>query len=477
MSNNQNESIQLIKNTTIYAIGDIVPKLLSFIIFPILTSYLSLEDYGIINYVNTLNVFLSILGFLCLNTYYLVFYYRQESEEAKQRLLGNLSLFVIGLNVVGSVLLCLLERLFPHLLSDKIDFYPYIFMGIITNLSSILAILPSALYRVKENPLPLTVLNVLRGGLTTLCTVVLVVGCGYTALGVLFSSMIISVLFGIIFIAVTWRETKWNFNWNQIRMALTFSLPLIPGSIAYYLMLMSDRFFIERYLDLTQLGIYSTASTLAMVLNVITYGAYKAFEPYLFKIYGTVGFEEKFCKIRNYYGAIVLIGSAALSLFAQDFLRVFASEQYQTVYYYVPLVEIGVVFSSFNLLYSTVITAQGRTKMNSLFTIIGGMISLFVNILLISLIGLFAACLASTLSFGAIMLFSIIYSRLYKDIRRVFVLFILISILVTVSVYFVLLEDVLISVLVRFAILLVVFLMVLSSLKIRLVDIVTKFKK
>lgn len=457
--------------------GDIVPKLLSFIVFPILTSYLSLEDYGIINYVNTLNVFLSILGFLCLNTYYLVFYYRQESEEAKQRLLGNLSLFVIGLNVAGSVLLCLLETLFPHLFSDNIDFYPYIFMGIITNLSSILAILPSALYRVKENPLPLTVLNMLKGGLVTLCTIVLVVGCGYTALGVLFSSMIISVLFGIIFITVTWRETEWNFNWNQIRMALTFSLPLIPGSIAYYLMSMSDRFFIERYLDLTQLGIYSTASTLAMVLNVITYGAYKAFEPYLFKIYGKAEFEDEFCKIRNYYGAIILIGSAALSLFAQDFFRVFASEQYQTVYYYVPLIEIGVVFSSFSMLYSTVITAQGRTKKNSLFTITGGITSLLVNILLMPLIGLFAACVASALSFGVIMLLSIIYSGLYKEIKRILILFLVISILVTVSVYFVSVEDVLISVLVRFVMFLAVSLVALSSLKIRLVDIVINIRK
>lgn len=47
------EFSKLIKNTTIYALGDIVPKIISFLIFPVLTSYLSPEDYGIINYVNT----------------------------------------------------------------------------------------------------------------------------------------------------------------------------------------------------------------------------------------------------------------------------------------------------------------------------------------------------------------------------------------------------------------------------------------
>ena len=42
----------LIKNTTIYAIGDIVPRLLGFISFPILTNYLSPAEYGIVNYIN-----------------------------------------------------------------------------------------------------------------------------------------------------------------------------------------------------------------------------------------------------------------------------------------------------------------------------------------------------------------------------------------------------------------------------------------
>ena len=57
----ESDSKGLIKNTAIYAIGDIIPKLLSFIVFPVLTSYLSPADYGIVNYVNTFNLFFSII--------------------------------------------------------------------------------------------------------------------------------------------------------------------------------------------------------------------------------------------------------------------------------------------------------------------------------------------------------------------------------------------------------------------------------
>lgn len=123
-------------------------------------------------------------------------------------------------------------------------------------------------------------------------TVVLVVYFEFTAEGVLYSTMFVTIVFGVVFLLITIRNMNFVFNLSQIHRALLFSLPLLPGSIAYYLLSMSDRFFIERYLDLTQLGIYSTASTLAMILNILAYGAYKAFEPYFFKIYG----KEGFCK-------------------------------------------------------------------------------------------------------------------------------------------------------------------------------------
>ena len=219
----ESDSKGLIKNTAIYAIGDIIPKLLSFIVFPVLTSYLSPADYGIVNYVNTFNLFFSIIGLLCLNTYYLVYYYRESTEVDKRNLLGNLSLFILGLNFILSVIVCISGAYFPNLLSDKITFYPYLFIGIVTNFFNLMMILPSALYRLKEKPLPLTILNVLRGVLTTVLTVVLVVYFEFTAEGVLYSTMFVTIVFGVVFLLITIRNMNFVFNLSQIHRALLFS--------------------------------------------------------------------------------------------------------------------------------------------------------------------------------------------------------------------------------------------------------------
>lgn len=471
----QSESKQLLKNTSIYAIGDIIPKLLSFLVFPVMTSYLVPEDYGIINYVNTLNVFLTILGVLCLNTYYLVHYYRQENEEAKQRLLGNLSLFVILLNVLMTIVMCLLGWTFPRFFSDKIPFFPYIFIGLGTNLFSIIAIYPSALYRAKENPLPLTVLNVLRGVLTTTSMVVLVVCFGLTSFGVLLSSLIITAIFSFVFMVMTWKDTTWNLNSKQLKMALAFALPLIPGSIASYLITMSDRFFIERYLDLNQLGIYSTAASLAMVLNVITYGAYKAFEPYIFKVYGHETFEEKFNKIRDYFLAVILLVGAGISLFAQDFFRIFASDRYQMVYIYVPFVVGSITLASITLLYGTLLAVQGRAKLSSILTMIGGCISVLLNIAFMPMMGLWAACLASNISLLFILVMSVVFGKLYGKLMKSVIVILVTVGMVAASVYALQLNNIFISIVTRIGILLFLALFVLSMLRIKVMRPVRNF--
>ena len=138
----------------IYALGDIIPRVLSFAVFPVLTTYLTPADYGVVNYVNTIVFLLSTIGFLCLNTYYLVYYFKVGDEQQQRKLLGGLSIFVIGLNILLSLIIFGAGWFAPSLFSSQIDFFPYIALGVGVNFCNILAVLPSALYRVQERPLP-----------------------------------------------------------------------------------------------------------------------------------------------------------------------------------------------------------------------------------------------------------------------------------------------------------------------------------
>lgn len=426
---------KLVKNSIIYAVGDIAPRLLGFISFPILTSYLSPDEYGIVNYVNTIILFLTTIGFLCLNTYYLVYYYKQENEQQQRRLLGNLTIFVVGINLLLSIILFAVGPALFGLMESNIDFYPYIAIGIVTNFFGIFSTLPSALFRLQERPLPLTIINIIKGVLVFGLTITLVVGFGFKAEGLLYSQMILTIIFGLIFLYITVRNMTWCINWSQIKAALIFSLPLLPGSISYLLTSMFDRILIDKYLNLADLGIYSSASSLALVLNIIAYGAYKAFEPYIFKNYGTPNFRQQFIRLYNGFFIVMTAGAFGIALFAKEFFRIFSEAQYHIAYIYVPVIAIGVLCAALAMPYGTVITARGKTKINSAISIGGGVVSLSLNIFLLPRVGLFGACITSATTYTLILLSNIYFSQIRIPHRRTILTALLMVIAIAIAVY------------------------------------------
>jgi len=450
------ESKKLIKNTTIYALGDILPRFLGFISFPILTRYLLPADYGIINYVNTLNVFLLSIGFLCVNTYYLVHYYRCPDDLARKKLLGNLFSFVLIINTGILLLLLIFGKYFFHVIGANVPFYPYIVIGLFTNFFNIFSVLPSALYRLLEKPIFLTALNILDAVLSLVLMLVLVIHYHYSAAGALSAGLIVNFIFVFIYLYKVREHIRWNIDFKQIKTVLAFSLPLVPGSIAYYLTTISDRILIDKYLNLTDLGIYGTASSIALILNIFSYGAYKAFEPYIFKNWGTESFMNSFEKIRNGFMFVLLIGVLCLSVFSKEFFTIMTGAKFHIAYWYLPMIIAGVYSTSLNMLYGTIITAMGKTKVSSLINVGGAVISVGLNVLLLPKFGLITAALVSSFAMTVVLSCSILYTRLKVDHYKPLLCVLISALTIYVLVYVVKIESMVLSIALKSCLLLAV---------------------
>src|SRR5438105_2344340 len=150
------------KNAALYTIGEIIPRILAFLLLPVLTKYLTTSDYGISSYITTVVTFLYVLTSLSVNTYALRSYYKIKSEVEKKKMLGNIFLF---LNGFGLIMLCLEALLFPILLnafSVQVPFYPYFLLGLIINFFDVASIIPLIAYRVNEDAKGFVLLSVGR---------------------------------------------------------------------------------------------------------------------------------------------------------------------------------------------------------------------------------------------------------------------------------------------------------------------------
>lgn len=400
-----------LKNTLIYASGDIIPKILVFISFPILTRYLTTEDYGIVNFVNTISMFLLVLSILNLNTYYLVNFHKLGSTYSKKKLLGNLTTFLFIYNLIILLITSFAGYLYDSKITSQVAFFPFIFIGVLSNFFNAFSILPLASFRLKENARAFASANIIKNILQLALTILFVVHLQLSSKGVLYSILIANVIFFFYYAFYSMRNAELTYNSHQIKEALTFSLPLVPGAIAYLLITLSDRILIAKYLSFDKLGIYSTAATLGLLINIISSGFYQALEPYIFKRYHETDFKPEFIRIRKLFYSILLVCSLGLALYSQEFLFYMSNESFHNAYIYVPPILLGGIFSGLNLIYSTTITARGNTKVNSFNIMIGCLASVVLNLLLIPLIGIWGAPTSFAIAFFIMLLLSIYKSK------------------------------------------------------------------
>jgi O-antigen/teichoic acid export membrane protein len=365
-------------------------------------SYFSPEHYGIISYINALITIFPVIATLGLSTYVIRFYFEQRNEVDKKKLIGNVFLFISFVNII---ILVFGYVFIPYLLDFfkvSIPWNPYLKYAFIGYFLDIFSIIPLVLFRIKQNAKVFVFLNITKVVLQYVLILTCVIYYDLGLEGLYLGNLIALVPFFFIYVFLMFKLSILNINFQQIKEGLIFSLPLIPSSISFILLNYSDRFFIEKYVSLDYLGIYNIAFTIAFSLNLFISSIYKAVEPELFQKYSQGKEFKSFVNtFKKYYLFFLYVFAILIALFTQEIIFMI-SDEYELVYYYVPLILISVLMSGSNIIYSGILTAEKNIKLISKTVIIGTIISILLNAILIPMYGIVGACFSSAISFFTI---------------------------------------------------------------------------
>ena len=400
----------LIKQSVLYAIGEIIPKLVSFFLLPIYTHYLSNTDYGIISYTNSFVMFLYVLCVLSLNTYVLRFYFEKEDEDYRKRLLGNFYIIIAGVNILLSLLAYFLLPIVIEKYDIQVPWNPYFKLAIITNFLEVFSVIPLVMYRVKQQAKWFIILSLSRTLLQILLIFLLIVVFKWGILGHFYGRLFSLIPFFFIYWIIIIHNTTLNINFKELKKGLIFSIPLLPGALAYLALSLSDRIILERFVSLSQIGIYSLAYTLSLTLNIVIQGFYKAIEPEIFQHYGKDSFNTFIKRTQNTFFLVVYLGAMIISLFSQEVFKIMASEEFYKGYLLVPILMIGIIMTGQDVIYGGIIIAEKKSKIMGVATIIGALVSVTFNLSLMRYGGIYTAAISSAVSFAVMN--TILYNKM-----------------------------------------------------------------
>lgn len=398
---------ELVKNTAIVAFGKICTKFLSFFLLPFYTAVLSTEDYGIVDLLSTYaTLLLPLVIFQIEDALFRFTIEVREKEEEKKKVASTVLLF------------CAFQSIAFLIIFGGVQFFvdsPYKWYLMINILLNIFSSPLIQLTRGLGDNATYAFASFLSAAITISLNIVFVLGMGLGADGLFMASYISN---AIIICFIVWKEKVWRlvriryFNKDLLKNMLSYSLPLVPNTLAWWVIGASDKSVVNWFLGISQNGILSVSQKFSTM--------YTTFYS-IFNLAWTenASIHKDDMDSEAYYSQIVetsfrVLASACLGIIAVVAI-VFPwliNAKFAESYYQVPIYMLSSLLYSSIGIYSVVYVAYKKTGAIAKTSVLAAIINLVVNIGLIRYIGLYAASISSVVAYGVLFLIR------YMDIQK-----------------------------------------------------------
>jgi O-antigen/teichoic acid export membrane protein len=291
-----------------------------------------------------------------------------------------------------------------ELIYSKIPFYPYYFLTILMSIGQSFISIPTILIQIKERAFQFISLNfaffLIKSCLIFYFIIIKKQGIEGYLNGELYS-VLLSVPIYYFFIK---NDIKFVFDYSIFKTTLLYSIPLIPNIFSAWILDLSDRIFIERYLGAKEVGIYSLGYQISAIVLMLTSSFKQAYDPYFFKIANSQdekSAKETLYKTNNVFLICTILASFLIVFYANEGLELFFDKKYHSASNIIPIISLSYVISQSIGLLNVMMYQEKKTNYTMKIMIISALINIILNYLLVPVIGMYGAAWATV---GAILI-------------------------------------------------------------------------
>lgn len=407
---NQTREKKLIINTLIFAFGNIGSKLISFLIVPIYTSFMTQGDFGRSDLYLVYIIFLLPIVSFSLPEAALRFTLTNEEKREK--------IFFSGMTVLctNSGILILGAMVLDKFVESNV---PFKILALSIVFQAFYAFLSQFTKGIDKNIL-FSIMSIVLSVCIFIFTYFLLKNMT-NKIDAFFWSQIVSYMISVVLFSFSLKVSKYikktNFDIMLIKRMLQYSFPLIPNMIMWWVMNASSRFFIVHYEGYEVSGLYAIASKIPALLTVISAVFLQSWQ--------ISAVEEIKSKDNSFYYSdvmksltqfLIIIVSAIL-LFLQFIMSHFVSSNFYDAWVLVPILFIGVIFSNLSQFVGMSYLASMNTTGNLVTSILGAVICVILNFIFVPSLSSNGASLAMALSFAIVFTIRIFDTKKYVQIK------------------------------------------------------------
>lgn len=382
----------LIKDTFIFSLGSIGSKFILFFLVPLYTKCLTAEEYGTSDLLFTIaQIFIPIIS---LDIFDSVIRFGLENRKNPENVF-KVAMYVWGGGAIVSLAIIQITNIYAPIQPWKWYLYLYI-------VSNILLSIELNYLKVKGKNLLYSFVCIIQTLLLAVLNIVFLLMLKTGVSGYLLSNIlacIAAIIAAFILGRLDKDICKGLFEKKLARHMILYSTPLIFNNLAWWVIQSSDKVMIQFFVGTAQLGLYTVATRIPSLINVIvsvfqqSWGISAVIE---IKKSNEDGF---YSDVFSVFTCGIFCVSVILNSIIKYFMRMYVSNEFYQSWRFIPLLVCAAAFSAIAAYFGAIYGALKKSLNNMITTVFSGVLNIVVNLCLIPKIGVQGAVIGTSFSY------------------------------------------------------------------------------
>lgn len=404
---------KLIKNSVILLIGSLLTKGINFLMAPLFIRWMPSADYGTFDLLATYSMLL--IPVFAMGSHHAVFRFLldDESYENRETILTNV-LLINGIGILcymlfmGGIMVCF----------DKIT--PFLYQLFILLVAQTLQNLVGMYLRGIKKLEYYTITNIILTISIFVFVFLFVKGLNLGLNGMVYGYTVAYLLYAIVGICLSGTRKIFVpklLSLSKQKEILKYSIPMIPSTIAWWIVSVSDRVIVSSVLGVTYNAILAIAHKLPNLCVTLYDSLHLAWNENAAETINDSDWDDYLSNILNNMAMLCISISIIIintNFFIYDLL--FTSE-YVIGKNLVPILCIAIVFSSLSQSLGSVFVAEYDSKKQGGTMLFAAAINAILHMLLINAIGIYASVVSTLIAYIILFLIRYLYIKRKYDIH------------------------------------------------------------
>ena len=407
------------KDTAIYGLSSIVGRFLNYLLVPLYTAQLSAASggYGIITNIYAYVALILVLLTFGMETTY--FRFTNKTHTDSETVYGTTLMTVGSVSLLFAVLVLILLNPISQLMGYE-SHPEYIGVMAVTVAIDAFLCIPFAHLRQQKKALKFAALKLLNIGVSILLNLIYFYWMDGKDVGYAFYINLVCTVMLAVCLLTEYTGFRWKLDTKLLRTMLSYSWPILVLGIAGILNQTADKMlfpYIYHGSDMhEQLGIYGACSKIAMIMAMITQAFRFAYEPIVFAGVKDKDQHEMYTQAMKYFIIFTLLAFLLVMAYL-DILKYIIGADYWVGLRVVPIVMAAEIMMGIYFNLSFWYKIIDKTIWGAIFSGIGCLVLLAVNIIFVPRYGYIACAWGGFAGYGVAMLVSYFVGQKYYPLN------------------------------------------------------------